>query len=148
MNKKFLLTGLFTTIINLALHAINYALVLKNFYESHPAGSKEFVSQLNRKPDQLVWWAMVVTAVTMGYLITLIMKWSGAKTLLLGLKYGAITGFLFWASVNFGLYASSNMFSFASVFVDWICSSSVMTISAVFAVWMLNRGKKHNSNIM
>jgi hypothetical protein len=144
MNKRFLLTGLFTTIINLSLHTLSYVIVLKNFYESHPAGSEEFMNQLHKKPDQLIVWAMVATSVTMGYLITLIMKWSGAKTFLSGLKYGSIVGFMFWGSVNFGIYASSNVFSQASMFVDLICSGISMTISAAFAAWMLNIGKKLN----
>ena len=142
MNKRFLITGLFTTIINLLLHAIGYTFVLKDFYQSYPAGPEEFVNQLHRKPDELIIWAMVATSVTMGYLITLIMKWSGAKTFVSGLKYGSIVGFLFWGSVNFGIYASSNVFSQAGMFVDLICSGTSMTIAGAFAAWMLNRGKK------
>ncbi len=142
MTKRFLLTGFITTIINLLLNAIAYAFVLKDFYHSHPAGTEEFMNQLHRKPDQLIAWAMVATSVTMGYLITLIMKWSGAKTFLSGLKYGSIVGFLFWGSVNFGIYASSNVFSQAGMFVDLICSGTSMTIAAAFAAWMLNKGQK------
>ena len=142
MNKRFLITGLYTTIINLLLHAIGYTLVLKDFYQSHPAGPEEFVNQLHRKPDQLIVWALVATSVTMGYLITLIMKWSGAKTFLSGLKYGSIVGFLFWGSVNFGIYASSNVFSQAGMFVDLICSGTSMTIAAACAAWILKLGKK------
>jgi hypothetical protein len=142
MNKRFLLTGLFTTIINLSLHTLFYVIVLKDFYKSHRAGSEEFMNQLHKKPDQLIVWAMVATSVTMGYLITLIMKWSGAKTFLSGLKYGSIVGFMFWGSVNFGIYASSNVFSQAGMFVDLICSGISMTVSAAFAAWMLNTGEK------
>lgn len=141
MSKRFFITGLLTTIINLLLNTIGYAVVLKDFYRSHPAGSIEFMNQLERKPEQLIVWAMIVTSVTMGFFIALIMRWSGAKTFFTGLKYGVVVGFLFWGSVNFGLYASSNFFSKASVFVDLICSGTSMTISAAFAAWMLNRGK-------
>ena len=140
MNLKFLVTGLITTVINLFLHAAAYFFILKDFYQSHPAGSEEFMKQLVRPPDQLIIWAMAVTALTMGFLITLIMKWSGANTFTSGLKNGFITAALFWGSVNFGLYASSNYFSQASVFVDFACSTAVMTISGAFAAWMLGRG--------
>jgi hypothetical protein len=37
------------------------------------------------------------------------------------------------------LYASSNFFSLTSVFVDTALSSTVMTLSAAFAAWMLGR---------
>lgn len=141
MNKRFLITGLLVTIINLLLNAIAYVFILKDFYQSHPVGSIEFMNQLHRKPDQLIVWAMVATSFTMGFFITLVMKWSRATTFISGLGKGSIVGFLFWGSVNFGLYASSNIFSQASVFVDLLCSGISMTISAAFAAWMLNKGK-------
>jgi len=141
VNKKFLLSGLVTTTISLALHALAYAAILKDFFHSHPAVSEEFMKQLIRPPDQLIVWAMVATSLSMGFLITLVMKWSGARTFVSGLRYGFIIALLFWGSVNFGLYASSNFFSQASVFVDYACSVTAMTISAAVAAWMLGRGK-------
>jgi uncharacterized membrane protein YphA (DoxX/SURF4 family) len=110
MNKTFLLAGLVTTVVNLLLHAANYFFILKGFYQSYPAGSEEFMKQLHRPPGQLILWAMVVTSLAMGFLITLAIKWSGAKIFASGLKYGFLFALLFWASVNFGLYASSNFF--------------------------------------
>lgn len=141
MNKKFLFSGLVTTTIGLALHALAYMAILKDFYHSHPAVSEEFMKQLSRPPDQLIVWAMVVTSFSTGFLTTLVMKWSGAKTFVSGLQNGFLFALLFWGSVNFGLYASSNHFSLASVFVDYACSVTATTISAAVAAWMLGRGK-------
>ena len=137
MNRRFMITGLLTSVVNLSLHGLSYALILKDFYRAHPAGSEEYMQQLNRPPEELIIWAMAATSLTMGFFITIIMKWSGARTFLSGLKYGAVAGFLFWSSVNFGLYASSNIFSLPSVFVDLACSGTVMTIAAAFSAWML-----------
>jgi hypothetical protein len=141
MNKKFLISGLITTVINLLLNAAAYIFILKDFYQSHPAVSEEFMKQLHKQPDQLIVWAMVITSLAMGFLITTVIKWSGAKTFASGLKYGFIIAFLFWGSVNFGLYASSNFFSQATVFVDYACSVTAMTISGAVAAWLLGRGK-------
>lgn len=141
MKVKFFLSGLVTTVTNLLLHAAVYFLFLKDFYRSHPAGPEEFVKQLHRGPNDLIGWAMAVTSLAMGFLITTVIKWSGATTFSSGLKYGFILGLLYWAAVNFGLYASSNFFSQASVFVDYACSTAVMTISGAVAAWMLGRGK-------
>jgi hypothetical protein len=141
VNKKFLISGLVTTVVNLLLHAANYFFILKSFYQSYPAGSEEFMKQLHRPPGQLIVWAMVVTSLAMGFLITLVIKWSGATTFTAGLKNGFLFSLLFWASVNFGLYASSNLFSQTTVFVDYACSTAAMTISAAVAAWMLGRGK-------
>ena len=128
MNKNFIISGIIITVLNLLLHAVAYLVFLKDFFTSHPVVSEDFMKQLHRQPDQLIGWAMVVTSFAMGFLITTVIKWSGAKTFASGLKYGFIIAFLFWGSVNFGLYASSNHFSQASVFADFVCSVAVMTI--------------------
>jgi hypothetical protein len=47
MTKRFLLAGLAASVANLVLHAIAHFLFLKDFYRSHPAGSEEFVRQLD-----------------------------------------------------------------------------------------------------
>lgn len=137
MIRRFIFTGLFTTIINLILNTLAYILVLRDFYRLHPAGSPEFVEQLSRKPEDLIIWAMAATSLGMGFFITLIIKWSGARGFVAGLKSGLLVGFLFWGSVNFGLYASSHMFSLASVFVDLLCSGTAMALSCAGAAMML-----------
>jgi hypothetical protein len=141
MNARFLLSGLVTTVLNLVLNAGAYLAILKDVYRSYPAVSEEFMRQLHRPPDQLIPWAMAVTSLAMGFLITTAMKWSGANTLASGLKYGFIFALLFWGSVNFGLYASSNFFSQQAVFVDYACSVTAMTISGSVSAWMLGRRK-------
>jgi hypothetical protein len=140
MNKTFVISGLVTSATNLVLHAAAYFLFLKEVFRSHPAGSEEFVKQLHRSPDELVGWAMAVTSLAMGFLITTVIKWSGATTFVSGLKKGFVLGLLFWASVNFGLYASSYYFSIESVFVDFASSTVVMTVAAAVSAWMLGRG--------
>ena len=135
-----MISGLVTSATNLVLHAAVYFLFLKEFFRSHPAGSEEFVKQLHRGPDELVGWAMAVTSLAMGFLITTMIKWSRATTFMSGLKRGVVLGLLFWASVNFGLYASSRYFSLESVFVDYASSAGVMTVAAAVSAWMLGRG--------
>ncbi len=141
MDKKFFITGIITTVTNLSLNAAAYFLILKDFYRSHPVVSEEFMKQLHRQPDQLIGWAMAITALSMGFLVTTVIKWSGAASFASGVKYGSIFAFLFWSSINFGLYASSNYFSTASVFVDVACSTAAMTISGAVAAMILGSGK-------
>lgn len=138
VNKRFIITGLATTVVNLALHAAAYFLFLKDFFRAHPAVSDDFSEQLARGPGELIGWAMAVTSLAMGFFITTIIAWSGARTFTSGLKRGGIIAILFWASVNFGLYASSNHFSLASVLADTVSSALVMTISGAVAARMLD----------
>ena len=140
MIKNFIFTGIVTTIINLILHSGAYFVFLKDFYAAHPAGSAEFLEQLNRPPDQLIIWALLVSSLAFGFFITTTIKWSGAKTFGSGLRYGFILGFLFWTAINFGLFSAQNIFSLPSVFADLGCSVFAMTVSAGVSAWMLGKG--------
>lgn len=141
MKKRFLLSGLAASVSSLLLNAAAYVLVLKGVYRAHPAVSEEFAKQLHRPSGQLIVWAMAVTSLAMGFLVTTAMKWSGARTLASGLKRGFVFAALFWAAVNFGLYASSNFFSSQAVLVDYACSVTAMTLSAALAARLLGEGK-------
>ena len=141
MNKSFFLSGVITSIVNLVLHSGAYFGFLKNFYASNPAGSTEYLKQLNRPADQLVIWALLVSTFAFGFFITTTIKWSGAKTFSSGLKYGLILGILFWTAINFGLYSAQNIFSLPSVFADLACSTFAMTIAAGVSAWILGKDK-------
>lgn len=141
MSKNFILSGLTATVVNLLLTAGAHFLFLKDVFEANPPISTEFQKQLARPADQLIGWAMVVTSLTMGFFIATVIKWSGARTFASGLKKGFIMAFLFWSSINFGLYASSNHFSQTGVFADLVCSITAMTIAAAVSAWVLGKGK-------
>lgn len=139
MNKHFILSGLAATIVNLAMNAGAYFLILNDVFEANPPVSAEFQKQLVRPPDQLIGWAMVATSLAMGFFIATIIRWSGARTFVSGLKKGLLVGFLFWGSVNFGLYASSNHFSLVGVLADLPCSAAAMAVAAAVAAWVLGK---------
>lgn len=141
MNKNFILAGLLATVVNLFMNAGTYFLFLKDIMNAHPPVSAEFYSQLVRPPDQLIGWAMAVTSLTMGFFIVTVIQWSGARTFVSGLKKGLLVGFLFWSSVNFGLYASSNHFSQTGVLADLPCSALAMALAAAVSAWVLGKGK-------
>jgi len=143
MNRNFFISGIITSVVNLILQASIYFVFLKKFFAAHPAGSDEYMKQLNRPPDQLVIWALLVSALAFGFFITTTIKWSGAKSFGSGLKYGFILGILFWTAINFGLFSAQNIFSLPSVFADLGCSVFSMTISGAVSAWVLG---KVNSN--
>lgn len=142
MNKNFLLAGLSATVVNLILNAAAYFLVLKQVFDAHPPLSAEFQAQLVRPSDQLVGWAMIATSLTMGFFIALVMLWSGARNFSSGLKKGFLMAFLFWSSVNFGLFASSHHFSLIGVFADLPASVTAMTVAAATAAWIFGKGNR------
>lgn len=137
-NARFALAALGTSLVNLALHAAAHFLFLQHVYRAYPPGSEAFVRQLSRAPDELVVWAMAMTSVTMGLLITTVMRWSRATTPGAGLKCAALLGLLFWSAVNSGLYASSHHFSLPGALVDTLSSALCMTLAGTSAVWMMH----------
>lgn len=139
MNRIFLISGITTAAVNLTLQAGIYFLFLKKFFVAHPAGPDEYVKQLNRPPEELVIWAMLISALAFGFFITTAIKWSGARSFSSGLKYGLILGVLFWTAMNFGLYSAQNIFSLPSVLADLICSAFAMTISGAVSAWILGK---------
>jgi hypothetical protein len=141
MNKNYFISGLITSIANLLIHTGTYFGFLKSFYASYPAGSTEYLKQLNRPADQLVIWALLVSAFAFGFFITTMIKWSGAISFSSGIKYGFVLGLLFWTAMNFGLYSAQNIFSLPSVFADLACSTFAMTISAGVSAWILGKGQ-------
>jgi hypothetical protein len=142
MNINFLITGFVTSVSCLLLNAAAFILILKGVYRAYPVISEEFMKQLHKPPDQIIVWAMVVTSLAMGFLVTTAMKWSGARTLASGFKKGLIFAALYWGAVNFGLYGSSNFFSQETVFIDYACSVTAMTLSGALAAWLLGKGKR------
>ncbi|MCC6899445.1 MAG: hypothetical protein IT377_10750 [Polyangiaceae bacterium] len=142
MKARFALTGLLTSLVNFMLHALTYFLLLERFFEAHPAGTEAFRRQLVK--DEMVWWALGLSGLAFGYLITTVVLWSGAKGWASGLKTGAILGVLLWSGFNFGLYGSSNHFSLAGTLADLVSSAFCVTLSSSFAAWLMHaeRGKQ------
>jgi hypothetical protein len=138
---RFVQAAAAAIVVNLALHVAIYFLFLRSFFAAHPGGSEELARLLVRPPEELVGWALAVSAVTMGLLITTVMRWAGARTFAAGLRQGAILGTLFWASVNYGIYSSSRQFSAAGAFADLLCSAAVMTAASAVAAWVLGRAQ-------
>jgi hypothetical protein len=142
MNRKFFLTALITSAVNLVLQAVASFAFLQKIYAAYPAGSDEYMRQLNRPHDQLVIWALLVSALAFGFLITTAIKWSGARSFGSGLKYGFILGLLFWTGINFGLFSAQNIFSLPGLLADLACSVSAMTLSGAVAAWLLGRSNQ------
>jgi hypothetical protein len=142
MKKNFILSGLIATVVNLLVNAGAHFLFLKNVFETQQSASEELHQQLERPSSQLIGWALAVSAITMGFFIATVIKWSGARTFGAGLKKGFIVAFLYWSSVNFGLYASNNHFSLPWVLADLPCSVAAMTIAAAFSAWVMGKEKQ------
>lgn len=98
----------------------------------------------NRPMEEMIWWAMLLSNLIFAFFLTLILKWSGAKGLVDGLKTGALVGFLFAATIDLSFYSMTTMFnSFGALLVDLIVSTLMTTV--IGAVIVLLWGKEKTS---
>lgn len=98
-------------------------------------------STLNRPDDGMIWWAIILSNLIYALLLSLVLKWSGAKSAVDGLKTGALFGALYALSVDLGMYSMTTMIkSVSGVVVDTLV---YIVVSALIGlVIVLTWGKK------
>ncbi len=67
-------------------------------------------SCMNMPEGKMVWWAMILSNLISALLLTLVLKWSGARKILDGLKTGALFGLLYGATIDLGYWSMTTMF--------------------------------------
>ena len=94
----------------------------------------------NRPENEMIWWALIVSNLLIGLLMTLILKWAGVNSVNSALKTGAIFGLLYALSIDLSMYSMTNAISNIMVIVvDAIVYTVLM--AAVSAAIVLLWGK-------
>ena len=129
MNMKIIRGTLFGGIAYFLMGWLVWGILLMDFYTAN------FNQCAGRPEAEMVWWAMIVSNLATALLLTLILKWSGAKGVMDGLKIGAIVGFLFSLSIDLSFYSMTTMFNgFSGIVVDLVVNSAVMAIIGLVIV--------------
>lgn len=129
MNMKIIRGTLFGGITYFLLGWLVWGILLMDFYTAN------YSQVMNRPETDMVWWAMIVSNLTTALLLTLILKWSGAKEIMDGLKIGAIVGFLFSLSIDLSFYSMTTMFNnLSGIVVDLVVNSAVMAVIGLVIV--------------
>jgi hypothetical protein len=96
----------------------------------------------NRPEMEMIWWAMIVSNLTMALLLTLFLKWSGAKGIVDSLKTGALFGFLYSISLDWGFYSMTTMYNnFTALIVDVVVNTLVMAVLGLVIVLLWGKEK-------
>lgn len=94
-----------------------------------------------RPMEEMVWWSMIASSLLTALLLTLVLKWAGARVLVDGLKTGAIFGVLLASSVDLGFWSMTKMYgNFAVLLVDVVVYTLIMSV--VGAIIVLLWGKE------
>ena len=107
---------------------IVYGMLLVDFMAAHSDAS------LNRPDDQMIWWAMILSNLVLGMLVTLVLKWSGAKSVVDGMKTGAIFCFLMGLTMDLMMYSMTTQYDLTVVFVDVVVYTVLLAIIGLVIV--------------
>ena len=92
--------------------------------------------------DGMIWWAMIVSNLVLALLVTLALNWAGAKTIVDGLKFGAIVGGLYALTTDLGMYSMTNVIlNLTAVVVDTLAYTVVTAITGVVIVLLWGKQK-------
>ena len=135
MNMRILRGTLFGGIAFFFLGWLVWGMLLMDF-------SKENYNQTIYLPDDgMIWWAMIASNLVLALLVTLALNWAGAKTIVDGLKFGALVGGLYALTTDLGMYSMTTVIlNLTAVAVDTLAYAAVTAITG--AVIVLTWGKK------
>jgi len=89
----------------------------------------------SRPAEEMVWWAIILSNLVLALLLTLILHWARAKSIIDGLKYGGLFGLLFGSGIAFSYWSMSTMYLNAGAMVtDIVVSTVVMAIVGLVIV--------------
>ena len=94
-----------------------------------------------RPMEEMVWWSMIASSFLTGLLLTMVLKWAGAKAIVDGAKTGAIFGILIASSIDLGFWSMTKMYNNFTVLVVDVVVYTVM-MAVVGAIIVLLWGKE------
>jgi hypothetical protein len=93
--------------------------------------------------DGMIWWAMIASNLVLALLVTLALNWAGAKTVVDGLKYGALVGGLYALTTDLGMYSMTTVIlNLTAVVVDTLAYAAVTAVTGLIIVLTWGKGKK------
>lgn len=134
--NKILLGGLAGGVTFFLLGWLVYGVLLMDYTTAN-------YNQCAMRPMQdMIWWAMILSNLAFGFLLSMIFSWSNTTGIMSGAKVAGIVGLLMSISIDLGFWAMSSMFSnFTAVFVDIVAYSVMSAIAGVAIAWVMSLGK-------
>jgi hypothetical protein len=136
MNMKILRGTIFGGIAYFLIGWLVYGILLMGFYSANTNQC------LNNPGGEMTWWAIIVSNFTAALFLTLVLNWSGAKSIVDGLKTGAIFGFLFATSIGLSYWSMTTMYNnFGILLVDIVVTTIVLGVLGMIIVLVWGKEK-------
>lgn len=137
MNSKTLIAAVIGGVAMFLLGWLFYGILFKDTF----AGMAGSAGNVMRADSDLIFWALILGNLALGYLIAWIFSsWAGINTLAGGAQAGATMGFLFAFGFDMMMYATCNMMQLSGALLDIVVSTIMWAISAALIGWWLGRG--------
>ncbi len=129
-SNKILIGGLLGGLTSFLLGWLIYGVIFRDAMASPVAG-------LMKPETEMVWWALIVSCLFQGLLVSYIFgRWANITTAIGGASAGATIGVLMAIYYDLGFFATSNMFTVNSLITDIALSTVMMAaIGAVVGWW-------------
>jgi len=138
--NKFLIGGIIGGIANFLLGWLVWGILLMSFMKEHTTEAGKAVM---RADENMIWWALIVANLLLGFLISYILSKAGVMTAGSGAVIGAVVGLLMSAAINLFNYAFMDLSDSATTMVvDMLASTVVTAIVGAIIGWYNGRGVK------
>lgn len=123
--KRFFLGGISAGVTFFLLGWLLYGNLLMDTLAEN-AGS---ATGVNRDPESMVFWALILGNLLFGFLLAYVFEKAGIRTFVSGFTTGGVIGFLTSAAVDLTMYGTTNLMTTTGLAVD----IAVMTIISAIA---------------
>lgn len=136
MNTKTIIAAVIGGLSSFLLGWLFYGIVFKETL----AGMGGSATGVMRADSEMVFWALALGNLVIGYLVAYIYSaWAGITTFVGGAKAGALLGLLLSLGFDMTMFGTSNMMSLNGALLDVAISTIMWAISAGFVGWWLGR---------
>ena len=133
--KKILTGGLAGAITFIVVSAAGIYMVFGDYYYANLSCTRE--------QKDMVIWAAVLSALALGFLLSIVFSRSNTTGIIPGAKYGAILGFLVMSFMDFTMYTGALFFNNLSIMMfDIVINTCAISITGGVVAWVMGMGKK------
>jgi urea transporter len=96
-----------------------------------------------RPMGEMVWWALIISNLAFGFLVSFVISWSDTRSIMAGAKVAGIVGLLVAVSIDLSIYSMSNTFpGFTPVIVDILVYTFMAAVCGIVISWVMSLAKK------
>ena len=134
-SKKFLIGGLAGGVVFFLLGWLLYGMLLMDFMMQHSNSA----SGAFRSETEMIWWAMVVGNLSLGFLLSYVLNKANVAGAMAGATTGAVVMLLMSVAIDCIMYAQLNLWDTTGMAVDILVSTAMGAIVGAVIGWLNGR---------